>query len=233
MMIWEGGEFKYTHSGTVVGNDDFLYGIPFDTTRIVKFDPTNPDTTSTVGEEDKEDFEVWNGVLAGDGDIYAANWYGQVLQIDSTSNNYTWIGDPIYSEAGEGWGDPVVGADKCIYWPPSDANHVPKFDPETQQLPSLMGDDLGEAVDSKWMNGALATNGGVIYCIPSRAKRILIIDPFKELAMTMQNNIRKYPEELGWLFAKKDDGRNETFYGSAVRKFGIEKVFKCLPSDEE
>ena len=54
--------------------------------------------------------------------------------------------------------------------------------------------------------------------------------------MTMQSNIQKYPEELGRLFAK--DGRNETFYGSAVRKFGIEKVFKflveeCLPSDKE
>ena len=54
--------------------------------------------------------------------------------------------------------------------------------------------------------------------------------------MTMQSNIQKYPEELGRLFAK--DGRNETFYGSAVRKFGIEKAFKflveeCLPSDKE
>jgi hypothetical protein len=52
----------------------------------------------------------------------------------------------------------------------------------------------------------------------------------------MQNNIQKYPEELGRLFAK--DGLNETFYGSAVRKFGIEKVFKflveeCLPSYKE
>ena len=59
--------------------------------------------------------------------------------------------------------------------------------------------------------------------------------------MTMQNNIKMYPEELlGQLFAKKDEdgGCHETFYGGAVRKFGIEKVFKflveeCLPSDEE
>ena len=54
--------------------------------------------------------------------------------------------------------------------------------------------------------------------------------------MTMPYNIQQYPEELGRLFAK--DGCNETFYGSAVRKFGIEKVFKflveeCLPSDKE
>ena len=55
--------------------------------------------------------------------------------------------------------------------------------------------------------------------------------------MTMQNIIIKYPEELGRLFAK-DGGCNETFYGRAVRKFGIEKVItflieECLPSDKE
>jgi hypothetical protein len=39
------------YRGTVVGNDDCVYGIPYDAKRIVKFDPTNPDTTSTAGEE--------------------------------------------------------------------------------------------------------------------------------------------------------------------------------------
>jgi hypothetical protein len=159
---------------------------------------------------------------------------GQVLQIDTTSNNYTWIGDPIYSGSG-GWGDPIIGVDKCVYWPPTYAHRVLKFDPETQQFPSLVGDDLGEEGGCKWIGGALATDEA-IYCIPSGAKQILAIDPFKELTTTLQNNMQKYPEELGRLFAK--DGCNETFYGSAVRKFGIEKVFKflfeeCLPTDEE
>ena len=48
--------------------------------------------------------------------------------------------------------------------------------------------------------------------------------------------MKLYPDELGRLFVK--DGYNETFYGSAIRKFGIEKVFEflveeCLPSDRE
>jgi hypothetical protein len=225
--------FKY--SGTVVGNDDCLYGIPNYATRIVKFDPTNPDMTSTVGEEAEEEFRCGNFVIAGDGDIYSANGAGQVLQINTTRNNYTWIGDDIFSENGEaGWGDPIVGVDKCIYWPPYNANRVLKFEPGTQELPLLVGDDFGEG-GSKWKGGALSTDG-VIYCIPVSANQVLAIDPFKELAMTMQNNILKYPEELGKLFAK--DGCNETFYGSAIRKFGIEKVFKflveeCLPSDKE
>jgi hypothetical protein len=232
------GEGEYKYSGTVVGNDNCLYGIPDYATHIVKFDPTKPDTTSTVGEEVEEGFqEEWfncgNGILAGDGYIYAANRYGQVLQIDTTNHSdYTWIGDVI----GWGWGaGPIVGADKCIYWPPCLANRVLKFDPETQQMPSLVGADIGQGYD-KWKGGALATDG-VIYCIPYCSKQILAIDPFKDISMTLQNNFRQYPHELGRIFAK-DDECNETFYCSAVRKFGIEKVFKflveeCLPSDEE
>jgi len=226
------GEGYGKYSGTVVGNDEILYGIPYHATHIIKFDLTNPDTTSTVGERIND--KCGNGVLCGDGDIYAANQSGQVLKVDTTNGNYTWIGDKIAEFVGQGWGDPIIGVDKCIYWPSYNANRVLKFDPETQQLPSLVGDDLGEG--QKWVGGALLATDGAIYCIPSGATQILTIDPFKELAMSMQHSINKYPEELGRLFVK--DGRNETFYGSAVRKFGIEKGFKllveeCLPSDGE
>jgi hypothetical protein len=97
-----------------------------------------------------------------------------------------------------------------------------------------VGGDLGAGA-WKWKGGALATDG-VIYCIPSHATQVLAIDPFKELSMTLQNNLRQHPEELGRLFAK-DEECDETFYDSAVRKFGIEKVFQlieeCVPLDEE
>jgi hypothetical protein len=209
----------------VVGNDDFVYGIPYRATHIIKFDPANPDTTSSVGEEAEELFRCdTKGVLARDGYIYSVNMYGQVLQIDTASSDYTWIGDPIYSGYGVGWGDPIVGVDKCIYWPPTFANRVLKFDSETHQLPSLVGDDLGEG-RGKWKGGALATDG-VIYWIPYYTTQVLAIDPFQELSMTLQNNLRQHPEDLGRLFVK--DGCNETFYDSAVRKFGIEKVFQII-----
>jgi hypothetical protein len=87
------------------------------------------------------------------------------------------------------------------------------------------GDDL--LGKGKWQNGALATEG-VIYCLPSGGvKQILAIDPFKELSMTLKNNFRLYPQELGRLFVK-DEKCDETFYDSAVRKFGIEKVFQLI-----
>jgi len=172
----EGGSGKYR--GTVVGNDDCVYGIPYHAKRIVKFDTTNPDTTSTVREEAEEGFCCGNGVLAGDGDIYAENGAGQVLKVDTTSNNYTWIGDRIYSGDRFGWGDPIVGADMCIYWLPSFANHVLKFDPETKQLPSLVGNDLGEE-GYKLQGGALASDGA-IYCIPSCSSRALALTHSKD-----------------------------------------------------
>jgi hypothetical protein len=231
------GGFKY--SGTVVGNDGcVLYGIPYRATRIVKCDLANSGTTSTVGEEAEEDFKcAGNGVLGGDGYIYAANGVGQVLKVDTVNNNCTWIGDPIYLRHGWGWGNPIIGVDKCIYWPPLYANRVLKFDPGTQQLPSLVGDDLGEG-EGKWRSGTLAATAGRIYCIPySSTTQILVIDPFKELSMTLQNNFIQHPQELGHLFAKDDEKYDETFYKSALRKFGIEKVFElieeCAPLDAE
>jgi hypothetical protein len=228
------GEERWKYSGTVVGNDDHVYGIPDDATHIVKFDPTNPDTTSTVGEEAEEWFHCENGVLAGDGRIYAANRFGQVLKVDTTSNTYTLIGDEIFPGMGWGWGGPIVGADKCIYWPPSGANRVLKFDPETHQLPSLVGDDLG-GVRYKWKGGALATDG-VIYCIPHCSSRVLAIDPFKECSATLQTNMTLYPDELGRIFLK-DVECDETFFETLLRKFGGEKVLALieerLPLDAE
>jgi hypothetical protein len=226
------GEKWEKYKGTVVGKDDYLYGIPFAATHIVKFDPSNPGTTSTVGEVAEEYFECGNGVVGGDGYIYAANRYGQVLKVDTANSDYTWLGDPLSSG---GWGDPIVGVDKCIYWPPLYANRVLKFDPETQQSPSLVGDDLSEK--GGWNGGALATDGA-IYCIPYSATQILAIDPFDECSATLQTNMTLYPQELGRLFLKQDGEQcDETFFESSLRKFGGEKVFQlieeCLPSDEE
>jgi hypothetical protein len=116
------------------------------------------------------------------------------------------------------------------------ANRVLKFDPETQQLPSLVGDDLGGGHE-QWRSGALAATDGVIYCTPHDSTQIVAIDPFKELSMTLQNNFRQHPQELHRLFVKDDEEYDETFYKSAVRKFGIEKVFElneeCTPLDAE
>jgi hypothetical protein len=80
------GRRWWKYKETVVGNDDCVYGIPYAATRIVKYNPVDPYTTSTVREEAEEGFYCGNGVLVGDGDIYAVNGAGQVLQIDTPRN---------------------------------------------------------------------------------------------------------------------------------------------------
>ena len=99
-----------------------------------------------------------------------------------------------------------------------------------------MGDDLGGG-RSKWLGGALATDG-VIYCLPSGATQILAIDPFKEFSAILQTNTTLYPDELGRLFLKDEEEEcDETFFESSLRKFGGDKVFElieeCLPMDAE
>jgi hypothetical protein len=225
----------YKYRGTVIGSDDHVYGMPYHATHIVKYNPADPDTTSTVGEEVEGRFYCGNGVLCGDGFIYAANGGGQVLKVNTTHNSYTLIGGRIYSGDGEhGWGDAIIGDDECIYWPPSCANRVLKFDPKTQQLPSLVGGDLGRK-RYKWEAGALSSNG-VIHCFPTFSSRVLVIDPFQEFSTTLQTNMKLYPDELGRLFLK-DEECDETFFESSLRKFGGDKVFtlieECLPLDAE
>ena len=105
------------------------------------------------------------------------------------------------------------------------ARRVLKFDPETQQLPSLVGDDLGEEGYFKWMGGALATDG-VIYCISYCSTQVLVIDPFKELTMTLHKNFRQHPQELGCLFVKEEG--DETFFERSLRKFGGDEVSELI-----
>ncbi len=77
-----------------------------------------------IGEEVRRRFFCGNGVLADDGYIYAANAVGQVLKVDTTINNYTWIGDRICSGNVLAWGGPIVGVDKCMDWPLHDVSTV-------------------------------------------------------------------------------------------------------------
>jgi len=114
---------------------------------------------------------------------------------------------------------------------------VLKFDPATQQPPSLKGPAVRTHQDEYgWLGGALA-NDGVIYFVPYQANQVLAIDPLKELSMTMKKYLRRYPEKLGRLFRQSGKSYSESLFESAVRKFGYARALsildECLPSDEE
>jgi hypothetical protein len=86
------------------------------------------------------------------------------------------------------------------------------------------------------MGGDLAIDG-VIYCAPAFADRVLVIDPLRELSITMKQMIRSYPDELGRLFVQNKEPYSESLFEGAVRKFGFARALhlldECLPSDDE
>ena len=71
---------------------------------------------------------------------------------------------------------------------------------------------------------------GVIYCLPRSANQVLSIDPLKEFAMNVKNNMNGHLEPLKLLFqiSESDTASNQTFFDCAVRKFGMDRVFEVL-----
>ena len=203
-----------------------VYGMPFNSKRIIKYDPINH-TTSFVGEVADGDFNCsGDGALGKHGCIYAITDVGQVLRIDTANNVHYFVGNRVESyNDGFGWGDAILGIDGCIYSPPVCARHILKYDPHSDQT-SLVGDDFNKA-SSKWYGGSLASDG-VIYCSPLLANLILSIDAWKECISSLQNNMVQHLEQLRCIFKPNDDMFNETNFDRAVTKFGYKIVLKAL-----
>ena len=146
--VLEGGVHKYY--GTVVGIDGCVYGIPYYSNRIVKYNPIN-DSTCYLGEEaDSHMYCSKNGVLGRDGRVHAVVRDRRVLKIDTTNNSHCIVGNEIDRDCGvTGRIDGILGIDGCIYWPPSNAAEILKYDPHSN-LTSLVGDDFGTHDACKW-----------------------------------------------------------------------------------
>ena len=226
------GRCKYT--GTVIGIDGYVYGIPDDFNHIIKYDPING-STSCFGELADSNFYCGgNGVVGRDGCIYAAVRDGRMLKIDTTNNTFCTFGKKVdwqcfavtgWRDGFTGWGDGILGIDGCIYWPPYRAAQILKYDPQSN-LTSLVGAFFGTRNEEKW-GGCLASDG-VIYCLPFRTNRILAIDPLKEYTSSLKKNMEEQPEEFGRIFQPSDDIPDDTHFDRAVTKFGQRKVLELL-----
>ncbi len=220
--------------GSVLGNDNCIYGLPHystsKSTRIMRFDPVAENISFYELCSPGGEFNfATGGILGCDGNIYALNDFGQLLKLDTSVNTLSLIGDHLSKDGHYGDEIPIIGIDQCIYWPPCSANQVLKFDPGTQEPPSLVGPtDLNPSFSCRWVGGARADDG-VIYCVPFEADQVLAIDPLRELSATMKKNARLNPEELGRLFVQESDELGgESLFKSAVRKFGNDITLKLL-----
>ena len=85
-------EMNKYNEDTVLGNNGWLYGIPYGSNRIVRFNPADH-ATSTVGEAITNYLCCKGGVLGRDGFIYGVDDHdGRVLKIDVVNNSYSFVG---------------------------------------------------------------------------------------------------------------------------------------------
>ena len=229
------GNESCKYIGTVVGIDGCVYEIPFTSKRILKYDPIN-DIASHVGEEFDKYFHCNNaGALGRDGCIYALTKDGRVLKIDTTSNVHYFVGNITDSDhygQANGWGNAILGIDGCIHWLPLNDTHTLKYDPHSNQTSLLVGDfGRNEINKSKWISGALATDG-IMSCIPSEAYQVLAIDPWGEVLETTKARMEDHPEKFGLLFqtikADENSVPRDSLTNHAVVKFGQFKVFEVM-----
>ena len=71
------------------------------------------------------------------------------------------------------WGT-LAAPNGFVYWIPSHARRVAKFNPVDKSMTHI-GPDFGRNTFSKWSKGAI-TDRGIIYCPPYRDRGILKID---------------------------------------------------------
>lgn len=86
----------------------------------------------------------------------------------------------------------MLGANKCIYFPPNNHDQVLELNTRTQNI-SLVGDVVKNKpikFPCKWYGGALASNG-FIYFIPFDEKDVLQVDSrhVNEQAIELVENI--------------------------------------------
>ena len=166
-----GGEIGGGFSAVVLGKDGCIYGISM--LHIIKFNIV--DYSISQKDLDQDEYHDFDGAVLGkDGNIYAANQYGQILKGDTANNDWGIIGGRIYIDGYcHGWGRPLLGDDKCLYFPPACHDRVLTYNPVTQNI-SFIGESYGTK-QYKWVGAALASDG-YIYCIPYNADNILMID---------------------------------------------------------
>lgn len=170
------GNQDLKYCGTIASPiDECVYGIPYQSKRIIKFDPTKPDEVLVVEETNKQ-YKCRGGVLGKDGLIYSlSRANGNILKIDVSNDVVSTIN---FNEVttNPGWGIPIRGQDDRLYFPPMETSRVLVFNTDTKQA-SLVGSHYEPSGrnPAQWWDGALASNG-MIYCMPRNADHVLEID---------------------------------------------------------
>ena len=160
----------------------FVYGIPADARRVVKFNPVDKSFTHIGPDFGDEKWKWGRGAMTDSGIIYCLpsfNGHG-ILKIDTnTTDMVTELNRNLLPEQGDSmWESCAVALDGCLYCMPSDARRIMKLDLNNSVAMTSVGDDLGHGYD-KYI-GMVVGIDGCVYGIPRHSKRILKYDPIND-----------------------------------------------------
>jgi len=162
--------------GGVLAPNAKIYGIPFNSTTVLEFDPI---TQTTAAFGNLIGSSKWaGGVLAPNGKIYGVP-YGSttVLEIDPITQTTTTFGDLSGSNK---WIGGVLAPNGNIYCIPANSTNILVINPNTKTT-TLFGTLSSDS--NKWFGGVLASNGK-IYSAPFASTTILEIDPITQTTAT-------------------------------------------------
>ena len=155
-------------SGGVLAADGNIYGIPYNATQVLRFDPRTQQATR-VGAELPGGDKWSGGVLAADGNIYGIPYNAtQVLRFDPRTQQATLVGDRAAGRLQVG--RRRAGGRRQHLRHPARRHAGAALRPahaagDARGRPELRG-------GFKWSGGALAADGN-IYGIPYRATQVL------------------------------------------------------------
>ena len=172
------GPWKW-HGGVLSPRDGKIYCIPQFAERVLRVDPRT-DACELVGPRFPGRNKWYGGLLGLDGRIYGVpQCHRGVLRIDpGDAATCETFGD--FGEGGWKWHGGVVGPGGEIYGVPAHANEVLKIVPGDVPRLSVIGSGLrtGRHRDDgkyKYLGAVLGRDGNV-YCVPSDADRVLMIE---------------------------------------------------------
>ena len=200
----------------VAGRDGWVYGIPWNARRVVKFNPVD-DTMITIGPDLGSGRYKWQaGVLDEKGFIYCAPYFSShILKIDTNKSKGGIVTVLDHVEmpeiAGSGWSSGALALDGFIYFMPAYARHILKLNPKDDTVSSV-GVDLGDG----WYKykGTVIDNDGFVYGIPYGSRHIIRFNPVNQ-AMNLVGEEAEYDflcgngvaGRDGNIYAAADDGQ--------------------------
>ena len=159
-------------SAFVDGGDGFLYGIPCNGPRVVKFNPLDKSLTEIGPDLGLGRGKWFCGVRDNNGNIYCAPYNANhILKIKTSDGTVETLDDVELPESGVLlWQSGALAPDNSIYYMPADARRIMKLNPDNDSLSSV-GDDLGGGGDK--YRGTVVGSDDYVYGIPDEDTRII------------------------------------------------------------